>query len=185
MDEILNYSVSSIKLDGAVTIDYTVTKLNGMQKKFRVTSYEKPHEDFRNALMEIKECFNQMIGFPLVNQTTGEKLKVYIKKITFMAKPSNGRGMKLQAVIHGIENHYDETIATTLPFFEIGLGKTTVMTKDGEKEIHFQQLTANQFAAMEKMSREAFAFVYYNKKEQPTLEEAAELVAEQGGLIND
>lgn len=182
---VVDYKVSNIKISGSITVDYTILLSNGMEKKLRVSSLETAHEDFYKALIDIKECFYQMIGFPIADAVTGEKLQVYVRKITFVNKTNCGRGMKITAAVDGIANHSDLTVLTTLPFYEKGTGITTIVTKDGTKDIFYQQLTQFQFDAMENMAKEAFAFAHYNKKEQPTLEEAAEgYFAEQGSLID-
>lgn len=58
---VVDYKVSNIKISGSITVDYTILLSNGMEKKLRVSSLETAHEDFYKALIDIKECFYQMI----------------------------------------------------------------------------------------------------------------------------
>lgn len=111
---VVDYKVSNIKISGSITVDYTILLSNGMEKRLRVSSLETAHEDFYKALIDIKECFYQMIGFPIADAVTGEKLQVYVRKITFVNKTNCGRGMKITAAVDGIANHSDLTVLTYL-----------------------------------------------------------------------
>ncbi len=179
MDEAMEYCVHSIAFNGAITVDYSYCKLNGKNSRLKIKLLERPHQDFTREYGNIKECFEQMIGFPIVDKLTGAKLDIIPTKVTFVESKNNGRGMKITAQIFGIEQHEKPTTLTTLPFYEIGLSVIDTITING-KEInrYRQQLNSFQILTMNNIKREAFEFAKYGKKEQPTLEEAAGLLAE-------
>lgn len=177
MEEIEDYRVYSIKIDGAITIDYSFKKFNEYSgKAVKIKLYDKPHEDFYKALDGIKECFYQMIGFPMAEAETGQKLNVIVDKVTFVDSAKNGEGMKITASVYGIEQHDKPTVLTTLPFYHTGLREISAIEINGCRIARYtQQLSSAQIDAMNRMKKEAFLFAYYGKKLQPTLEEAAQL----------
>lgn len=177
MGDIVDYHVYKVEISGGITVDYSIQQLNGRERRMRVKLYEKAHEDFYKAYEAVKECFYQMFGLPLVDAETGEKLEVALRKVTFVSKTDYGQGMKITAEVKGIMKHSVPMKFTTLPYYETALARfsTGELTECGsEIYCHVQQLTGFQLAAMQRFQQEAFYYAQYGKKEQPTLEEAAE-----------
>ena len=177
-----NFMVQRVKISGAITVDYNTFYLNSTEKHYSVQSYDRPHEDFYYAVSLIKECFRSMIGFPLTDAQTGQKLNVQIKRVSFINSKNNGEGMRITAEITGIEEHSKPTVLSTLPYYERGLQEinTGQYTIDGcEVHVFTQQLSDRGLYAMRKLQQEAYNFAHCGKKEQPTIDEATGQIEER------
>lgn len=178
-NEYYEFNVYSIKFDGALTIDYKYSPLNGNEKRLRIKTTERPHEDWLKAWYAMKELFADLWGMPLVDAVTGEKLEWYIKNVKFLNKDKYGQGVKLTAAVRGIDNIADEIVLATQGFYETAQEVKFVQTEIGKCEVRVQELTPRQLEKLETLKRETFEFIHMGKKEQPTLEEAAKFI--EGG----
>lgn len=179
-NEYYEYEVYSVKYDGALTIDYKFTPLNSAkERRMRVKMFEVPHEDLRKAWQAMKEVFAEMWGMPLVDISTGEKLHYYIRSVKFVYKEKYGDGVKITAAVRGLERLSGEKLLTTETFYETAPQVTSVETPEGRRKILIEGLTAEHAARVEKLKEELFAYAHMGKKEQPTLEEAAQFI--EGG----
>lgn len=179
-NEYYEYEVHSVKYDGALTIDYRFTPLNNpKERRQRVKMLEVPHEDLRRAWQAMKEVFADMWGMPLVDASTGEKLEFYIRSIKFVYKEKYGDGLKITAAVRGLERVEHDMMLTTETFYRTAPRTTSVETAQGRKRILVEGLTPEQAAKMDALKMELFAYAHMGKKEQPTLEEAAQFI--EGG----
>ncbi len=174
------YNVYSAKYDGALTIDYRFIPLNSpKERRQRVKMMEVPHEDLRKAWQGMKEVFADMWGMPLVDASTGEKLEYYIRSIKFVNSAKYGDGLKITAAERGLERIANDMTLTTVTFYRTAPMTTSVETPEGRRRILIEGLTPEQAAKMDALKMELFAYAHMGKKQQPTLEEAAQFI--EGG----
>lgn len=179
-NEYYEYEVHGAKYDGALTIDYRFTPLNSpKERRQRVKLLEVPHEDLRKAWQAMKEVFADMWGMPLVDAATGEKLEYYIRSIKFVSSAKYGDGLKITAAARGLERVSGDMMLTTETFYRTAPMTTSVETPEGRRRILIEGLTPEQAAKMDTLKTELFAYAHMGKKEQPTLEEAAQFI--EGG----
>ena len=170
-NDFYEYEVYSIKFDGAITVDYKYSPLNGKERRQKAKTTERPHDDWIKAWYNMKELFADLWGMPLVDAVTGAKLEWNIRSVKFLFKEKTGSGVKITASAEGVENIEDEIILTTQSFWE--------MAPKVFCGVRMQELTTEQLAKVTQLKKETFEFIHMGKKQQPTLEEAAQFI--EGG----
>ncbi len=177
------FNVLSIRFSGRVwtTVSYEIHYRDDKEKSQSTSVWEEPHQDFMDSLIEMQILAQSMIELPMVNQD-GEACMLNIKSISFLKSDKHGRGVKFKLAVEGLSKSKDPVIINTQSFYEHGPhSKKNIL---GEELYPLQELDDQQVASLQKMAMEAVKLVYYNKRKQPTLEEAAE-AAENGGYADE
>ena len=176
------FDVLSIRFSGRhwITVSYEIHYHDDKVKGQSTSVWEEPHQDFMNSLMEMQTLASSIIELPMVN-SDGEECMMNIKNINFLKSDKHGRGVKFKLAVEGLSKSKDPVIINTQSFYEHGPhSKKNIL---GEELYPLQELDEQQLFSLQKMAMEAIKLVYYNKRKQPTLEEAAE--AEKNGGYAD
>ena len=91
-NDFYEYEVYSIKFDGAITVDYKYSPLNGKERRQKAKTTERPHDDWIKAWYNMKELFADLWGMPLVDAATGAKLEWNIRSVKFLFKEKPAAG---------------------------------------------------------------------------------------------
>ena len=177
------FNVLSIRFSGRVwtTVSYEIHYRDDKEKSQSTSVWEEPHKDFMDSLIEMQLLAQSMIELPMVN-SDGEECMMNIKNINFLKSDKYGRGVKFKLAVEGLSSSHDPVIINTPSFYERAphFKKNIV----DEESYPLQELDEQQLFSLQKMAMEAVKLVYYNKRKQPTIEEAAE-AAENGGYADE
>ena len=177
------FNVLNIRFSGRhwITVSYEIHYNDDRVKSQSTSVWEEPHQDFMDSLIEMQLLAQSMIELPMVNQD-GEACMLNIKSISFLKSDKHGRGVKFKLAVEGLSSSHDPVIINTPSFYEHGPhSKKNIL---GEELYPLQELDEQQLFSLQKMAMEAVKLVYYNKRKQPTIEEAAE-AAENGGYADE
>ena len=177
------FNVLSIRFSDRVwtTVSYEIHYNDNRVKSQSTSVWEEPHQDFMDSLIEMQLLAQSMIELPMVN-SDGEACMMNIKSISFLKSNKHGRGVKFKLAVEGLSKSKDPVIINTQSFYEHGPhSKKNIL---GEELYPLQELDDQQVASLQKMAMEAVKLVYYNKRKQPTIKEAAE-AAENGGYADE
>lgn len=173
------FNVLNIRFSGRlwITVSYDIYYKDNKEKSQSTSVWEEPHQDFMKSLIEMQMLAQSMIEIPMVNRD-GEECLLNIKSINFLKSENYGRGVKFKLAVEGLSESKDPVIINTQSFYEHGPhSKKNIL---GEELYPLQQLDERQLFQLQKMAMEAIKLVYYNKRTQPTLEEAVEAVVNGG-----
>lgn len=165
-----------------VTVAYDVYYADGRHKYQNTSVLEEPHEDFMKRLIEVQYLAKQIIELPLLNLDEHECV-LNIKSINYLASSKYGDGVKFKLAVEGLVNSQDPVIINSPNYYQSAphLKKNFIT---GEEEYPLQELDEQQLWKLSMMALEAIKLVYYNKRKQPTLDEATE-AAEKGGYADE
>ena len=181
--DVQNFNVLSIRFHGRhwITVSYEINYNDDRVKSQSTSVWEEPHQDFMDSLIEMQLLAQSMIELPMVN-SDGEACMMNIKNISFLKSDKYGRGVKFKLEIEGLSSSHDPVIINTPSFYERAPHfKENIVD---EESYPLQELDEQQIFSLQKMAMEAVKLVYYNKRKQPTIEEAAE-AAENGGYADE
>ena len=177
------FNVLNIRFSGRhwITVSYEIHYNDDRVKSQSTSVWEEPHQDFMDSLMEMQALASRIIELPMVN-SDGEECMMNIKNINFLKSDKYGRGVKFKLEVEGLSSSHDPVIINTPSFYERAphFKKNIV----DEESYPLQELDEQQLFSLQKMAMEAVKLVYYNKRKQPTIEEAAE-AAENGGYADE
>ena len=177
------FNVLSIRFSDRVwtTVSYEIHYNDNRVKSQSTSVWEEPHQDFMDSLMEMQALASRIIELPMVN-SDGEECMMNIKNINFLKSDKYGRGVKFKLEVEGLSSSHDPVIINTPSFYERAPHfKESIVD---EESYPLQELDEQQLFSLQKMAMEAVKLVYYNKRKQPTIEEAAE-AAENGGYADE
>lgn len=164
-----------------ITVSYEIHYNDDRVKSQSTSVWEEPHQDFMDSLMEMQALASRIIELPMVN-SDGEECMMNIKNINFLKSDKYGRGVKFKLEVEGLSSSHDPVIINTPSFYERAPHfKESIVD---EESYPLQELDEQQIFSLQKMAMEAVKLVYYNKRKQPTIEEAAE-AAENGGYADE
>lgn len=177
------FNVLNIRFSGRhwITVSYEIHYNDDRVKSQSTSVWEEPHHDFMDSLIEMQLLAQSMIELPMVN-SDGEECMMNIKNINFLKSDKYGRGVKFKLEVEGLSSSHDPVIINTPSFYERAPHfKESIVD---EESYPLQELDEQQIFSLQKMAMEAVKLVYYNKRKQPTIEEAAE-AAENGGYADE
>lgn len=171
------YEVKYVQVkQGTVKVRYTVTPSGGEPEESIVSRSDKVHEDFRKAWKELRKIAARFLEFPLQNEES-KNLHVAVTKVNFLQHKDCGDGMQLVVLLQGFTHCREPLQVVTHKFYECAVDSYL----DNNKHPRIlQQLLPDEIEVMEKLKDEAFAYAYYCKREQPTVDEA-QAAYEAGG----
>ena len=159
------YEVKYIQSKGGNTkVRYAVKPVGAEPEENIVSRHDKPHDDFRNLWAQLTRVARRMLEFPLKNEA-GQELQLSIIKVNFVGHKDFGNGMQLVVLLNNFRNFADPLQVVTRKFYE-----TPVLP--------------DEVQLMNNLKREAFAYAYYCKREQPTVDEA-QLAYEEGAYPDE
>ena len=175
-----NYSVYTISFNnGNLTVDYAITPVDSPPECCVVSRSDKPHSDFMQLWHQLTPIAKRFLEFPLLNEDRKD-LHVQVVKVKYINSKKFGEGYQLTVHLWNLIHSLVPLRVITHKFYALGVdinhrsdgtGLTTQQVLDTERHI------------FDELAHEAFAYAYYNKREQPTLDEAAE--AERNGGFAD
>lgn len=182
-EDVKAFDVHSIRFGSSlnVAVDYDVYYANGRHKRQNTTVLEEPHEDFMNSLIDMQHLAQTIIELPLQNEN-GYDCILNIKSISFLESEVYGDGVKFKLAVEGMTNSKDPVIINSPSYFTSAPHRIRNIAT-GE-DFPLQELDALQLSKLTMMAVEAVKLVYYNKRKQPTLDEAAK-AAENGGYADE
>lgn len=175
-----NYSVYTISFNnGNLTVDYAITPVDSPPECCVVSRSDKPHSDFMQLWHQLNPIAKRFLEFPLLNEDRKD-LHVQVVKVKYINSKKFGEGYQLTVHLWNLIHSLVPLKVITHKFYALGVdinhrsdgtGLTTQQVLDTERHI------------FDELAHEAFAYAYYGKREQPTLDEAAE--AERNGGFAD
>ena len=173
------FDVHSIRFSAHsnITVSYEINYSDEKYKSQSTSIIEEPHVDFMKSLIDMEFMAKSMIELPMANKD-GEECMLNITAINFLKSPKYGIGVKFKLAVEGLTNSKDPVIIYSPSFYENGPHhKKNILN---EELYPLQELDWPQLLKLQRMAKEAIKLVYYNKRKQPTLEEAAEAAANGG-----
>lgn len=179
-DEIETKEVSTIIIDyDRIGVSYYVRPYDGAPEEATLFKANVPHEDFSSAFKPIQKIARKWLETTLIN-AEGQDLGFRVDKIKFVESAKKGRGVKIFGHIYGL-TYSEGTIKIATPTYYVdgnGMGKL----QNGE-DVDMEMISQDDWRYLVNFRHEAFLYAYYNKCQQPTIEEAAE--AELNGGFKD
>lgn len=183
-DKVRSFEVYCIKIDEKsqkTTVSYGVNYSNGRTRRQSTSLYDKPHGDFTRWLVAMQVMAKSMIELPIQNKD-GEVVILNIRSIIFLDSNKYGYGVKFKIAITGLTDSVDPVIIDSPKYFAIAPHyKSIPYTK---ATVPMQELSWEDKQQLICIAREAIYFAFYGKREQPTLDEAAEAV-KNGGYADE
>lgn len=177
------YTIEKIDTKGSLTVTFSVSaaKADGgfVNETMTVTKYRDVHPDLKAAFKPIPEMIKRLLEMPLVN-CYGEVLEMVPHKIKFIESDKYGSGVKFTASLNGL-GLSDEKITISTPSY---YKSAKLVHEDIHGKRGLNQLTQEEWQALEVLKREAFLYAYHNKCLQPTVDEAAKAAA-NGGFADE
>ncbi len=168
-----NYSIFAIGYNnGTVSISYEIRPIDAPSEQCIVNRSDKPHKDFIVLWQQLVQIAKRFLEFPLLN-AAGEPLQIQIVKVKYIDSNKYGEGYQLTVNLWNLCYANLPLRLTTHKFYQKGVDVKTGY--DGEYLT--QMIEPTEKALFDKLAKEAFAYAYYGKREQPTLDEA--MAAEQ------
>lgn len=175
-----NYSVYTISFNnGNLTVDYTITPVDSPPECCVVSRSDKPHSDFMQLWHQLAPIAKRFLEFPLLNEDRKD-LHVQVVKVKYINSKKFGEGYQLTVHLWNLVHSLVPLRVTTHKFYAEGVDVNHHADGTG---LMTQQVLATERQIFDKLASEAFAYAYYGKREQPTLDEAAE--AERNGGFAD
>lgn len=178
-----NYSIEKIDTKGSLTVTFSVSvaKADGsfVNESMSVTKYRDVHPDLRTAFAPIPEMIKRLLEIPLVN-CYGEKLVMEPHKIKFVDSEKYGPGVKFTLSLNGLGLSDEKIVISTPTYYKAA----KLVHEDIHGKRGLNQLTQEEWQALESLKKEAFLYAYHNKCLQPTAEEAA-AAAVNGGFDDE
>lgn len=175
-----NYSVYTISFNnGNLTVDYAITPVDNPPECCVVSRSDKPHSDFMQLWHQLDPIAKRFLEFPLQNED-GKDLHVQVVKVKYVNNKKFGEGYQLTVHLWNLVHSRVPLRVTTHKFYAEGVDVSHHADGTG---LMTQQVLATERQIFDKLAREAFAYAYYGKREQPTLDEAAD--AERNGGFAD
>lgn len=153
---------------GNIKVRYAVNPVGAEPEESIVSRHDKPHEDFRDLWAQLTRVARRMLEFPLKNEA-GQELQLSIIKVNFVGNKDFGNGMQLVVLLNNFRNFADPLQVVTRKFYETPV---EYYKDENHKKIALHLLLPEEVKLMNKLKREAFAYAYYCKREQPTVDEA-------------
>ena len=165
-DEIETKEVSTIIIDyDRIGVSYYVRPYDGAPEEATLFKANVPHEDFSSAFKAIQKIARKWLETTLIN-AEGQDLGFRVDKIKFVESAKKGRGVKIFGHIYGL-TYSEGTIKIAMPTYYVDM----------------EMISQDDWRYLVNFRHEAFLYAYYNKCQQPTIEEAAE--AELNGGFKD
>ena len=175
-----NYSVYTISFNnGNLTVDYAITPVDNPPECCVVSRSDKPHSDFMQLWHQLDPIAKRFLEFPLQNED-GKDLHVQVVKVKYVNNKKFGEGYQLTVHLWNLVHSRVPLRVITHKFYAEGVDVSHHADGTG---LMTQQVLATERQIFDKLAREAFAYAYYGKREQPTLDEAAD--AERNGGFAD
>lgn len=175
-----NFSVYAISFNnGNLTVDYAITPVDNPPECCVVSRSDKPHSDFMQLWHQLTPIAKRFLEFPLQNED-GRDLHAQVVKVKYVNSKKFGEGYQLTVHLWNLIHSLVPLRVTTHKFYAEGVDVNHRADGTG---LMTQQVLATERQIFDKLAREAFAYAYYNKREQPTLDEAAD--AERNGGFAD
>ena len=175
-----NFSVYAIGFNnGNLTVDYAITPVDNPPECCVVSRSDKPHSDFRQLWRQLTPIAKRFLEFPLKNED-GNDLHIQVVKVKYVNSKKFGEGYQLTVHLWNLVHSLVPLRVITHKFYAEGVDVNHHADGTG---LMTQQVLATERQIFDKLAREAFAYAYYNKREQPTLDEAAD--AERNGGFAD
>lgn len=165
--------------DGLIGVDYEVTPENSPAERCFIRRSDIPHEDFVEAFAPLYEMAKRFIEIPLVIDDS--TLLMSIRTVRFLQSKSLGNGISMTIELEGLPHAINTFKITTPKYFEIAAGAK--LNRKGEA-MPCQLLSPAEMEVIELLKEEAFKYAYFNKRQQPTVDEAQE-AAENGGFRDE
>lgn len=179
-NECENFSVYTIGFNnGNLTVDYAITPVDNPPECCVVSRSDKPHSDFMQLWHQLDPIAKRFLEFPLQNED-GKDLHVQVVKVKYVNNKKFGEGYQLTVHLWNLIHSLVPLKVITHKFYALGVD---VNHRSDGTSLITQQVLDTERHIFDKLAREAFAYAYYNKREQPTLDEAAE--AERNGGFAD
>lgn len=160
---------------GNIKIRYSVSPTDAAPEENIISRGDKPHEDFRRAWEKLPDIARRMLEIPLEN-AGGQELKIQIVKVNFPEHNDFGEGLQLVVLLSGFSTFKKPLQVTTHKYYrhapeyiDLPTGQTAPCQ---ELTPPCQELTPDEIKTMIELKQEAFAYAYYCKREQPTVDEA-------------
>lgn len=175
-----NYTVYAIGVNnGKLTVDYAITPVDNPPECCVVSRSDKPHSDFRQLWHQLTPIAKRFLEFPLKNED-GNDLHIQVVKVKYISSNKYGEGYQLTVHLWNLIHSLVPLRVTTHKFYAEGVD---VNHHDDGTGLMTQQVLDPERKIFDQLAREAFAYAYYGKREQPTLDEAAD--AERNGGFAD
>ena len=179
-NECENFSVYTIGFNnGNLTVDYAITPVDNPPECCVVSRSDKPHSDFMQLWHQLDPIAKRFLEFPLQNED-GKDLHVQVVKVKYVNNKKFGEGYQLTVHLWNLVHSRVPLRVITHKFYAEGVDVSHHADGTG---LMTQQVLATERQIFDKLAREAFAYAYYGKREQPTLDEAAD--AERNGGFAD
>nr|DAL11029.1 MAG TPA_asm: hypothetical protein [Caudoviricetes sp.] len=175
-----HYEVKSVEYNGGLIVNYEVIPAGASAETCIVSRTDKPHEDFIKLWLEVHKVATKMLEFPLEN-AEGTSMRLQVVKIKFLKSSKYGDGIQLVVQLWGLLYSLLPLRITTHKYYQMGVDRN----HDAQGTyFETQKLSSQEMALFDDIEKEAFAYAYYGKREQPTLDEAAEAET-HGGKFKD
>lgn len=180
-NEIAHKEVLAVFIDyGRIGVSYYVEPYDGAPEEATLFKANAPHEDFSKAFKPIPKIARKWLETTFVN-AEGKELGFRVDKVKFIEAAKKGRGVKIFGHFRGL-TYSDEKIKVATPtYWKDGSGTTKL--QNGE-DTDMEQISQDDWYSLLDFKNEAFKYAYYNKCEQPTVEEAADAEA-NGGFTDE
>lgn len=164
-----SYEINYIAVKGgSIKIRYSVSPTGGVPEENIVSRSDKPHEDFQRVWSKLANIARRFLEMPLENSDGGQ-LQVWVSKVNFPVHKDYGEGMQIVVQLSGFTNCTQALQVVTHKFYRRAAEYIDLPT--GGK-IPCQELLLDEIKTMKELQKEAFAYAYHCKREQPTVEEA-------------
>lgn len=153
---------------GVIKIRYSVSPTGAAPEENIISRGDRPHEDFRNAWHKLPGIVRRMLELPLEN-ADGQELKIQIVKVNFPEHNDFGEGLQLVVLLHGFSTFKKPLQVTTHKYYRHA---PEYLELPSGQNVPCQELLPDEIKTMLELKQEAFAYAYYGKREQPTVDEA-------------
>lgn len=164
-----HYEVNFIVAKGGVIkIRYSVSPTGAAPEENIISRGDRPHEDFRKVWDKLPGIARRMLEMPLEN-AEGQELKIQIVKVNFPEHNDFGEGLQLVVLLSGFSTFRKPLQVTTHKYYRHA---PEYIDLPSGQIAPCQELTPDEIKIMIELKQEAFAYAYYCKREQPTVDEA-------------
>lgn len=168
--------------NGLWTVDYSVTPGDRASERCKIIRADRPHPDFIDAFKPFIAMARRFVELPLVNLSK-VPMELAVKNIKFDVHSKYGTSVRMAVECGPLSYSQDNIKLITPTFYEIRKGTNVVSFPDRTAvEYGLNELTKEELEQIKRLKEEAFLYAYASKREQVTLEEAAEEYARE---LND
>lgn len=153
---------------GAIKIRYSVSPTGAAPEENIISRGDRPHEDFRNVWYKLPDIARRMLELPLEN-AEGQELKIQVVKVNFPEHNDFGEGLQLVVLLSGFSTFKKPLQVTTHKYYRHA---PEYLESPSGQNMPCQELLPDEIKTMIELKQEAFAYAYYCKREQPTVDEA-------------